>query len=305
MNKEFELSMLHMVLFQTTDDWINEINNQEDGLNFNNQDCYRTAYESCIAKNVLLEEYPPETFSEIRNDIIEDLKKSAIKLIELYEKHWGLFSNYDRRKLLLDTYRKKVSAYRDVNDTILNNILVVEMETIDRNKYYTSTFYKEFGFLLNDYHYEIYTFCQYLLRTINNKFKDYKPFKTFIDYSELFQTFSMKLISEVHEYCNGEQFEELSELDFYKVFNLLSFPPKFKIKEENTKRAYYIIHCFSCCIQEKEIKSYWLKSILHRLGKTENNYKSKYREVASNGATEEDKAFRKDIDKIFKAYQQS
>ena len=56
------------------------------------------------------------------------------------------------------------------------------------------------------------------------------------------------------------------------------------------------------CIKDKEVQNYWINEILHNLNRDYDNYHSKYRDVVSGNATEDDKVFADDIDKIFKSY---
>lgn len=302
MDKETLLKMTFKILSDTVEFWIREINTEGSDFNFDSQDIYRSAYEDCVTKWKLIEEYPPEVFSDLRVELIKDISDTATKIIELYEKHKNLFRQYDREKLMLDTYKKRNPHYSNCPDVALKSILGLEMEIPSRDKYYKSTFYDQYGFLLNDYHFEICVFCKYLLNEIKSNFKEVEPYKTFIENSDLAPYFSMGLIYEVYKYCNGEQFERLSELDFYKSINLLSLYPNLKIAKLENKRAYYILHKFMNCIKDKEVQNYWINEILHNLNRDYDNYHSKYRDVVSGNATEDDKVFADDIDKIFKSY---
>lgn len=302
MKKEELLSMTLTILSSTTIHWINEINSEGSDFDFDSQDVYRSAYEDCVTKWKLIEEYPPEEFSDERLELINKLSETANKIVELYEKHKNLFRQYGREKLMLETYKKRNPIYHACPDVALRAILSLEMEIPSRDKYYKSTFYDQYGFLLNDYHFEICVFCKYLLSEIKSNFKEVEPYKTFIENSDLAPYFPMGLVYEVYKYCNGEQFEQLSELDFYKSTNLLSLYPKLKIAKSENKRAYYVLHKFMNCIKDKEVQNYWINEMLHNLNRDEANYLSKYRDVVSSNATEDDKRFANDIDKIFKPH---
>ena len=302
MDKETLLKMTFKILSDTVEFWIREINTEGSDFNFDSQDIYRSAYEDCVTKWKLIEEYPPEVFSDLRVELTKGISDSASKIVELYEKHKNLFRQYDREKLMLDTYKKRNPHYSNCPDVALKAILGLEMEILSRDKYYKSTFYKQYGFLLNDYHFELCVFCRYLLNEIKSNFKEVEPYKTFIENADLAPYFSMDLIYKVYKYCNGGQFEKLSELDFYKSINLLSLYPNLKIAKSENKRAYYVLHKFMNCIRDKEVQNYWINEILHHLGRDYDNYHSKYRDVVSGNATEDDKVFADDIDKIFKSH---
>lgn len=302
MDKETLLKMTFKILSDTVEFWIREINTEGSDFNFDSQDIYRSAYEDCVTKWKLIEEYPPEVFSALRVELIKDISDTASKIVELYEKHKNLFRQYDREKLMLDTYKKRNPHYSNCPDIALKAILGLETEILSRDKYYKSTFYKQYGFLLNDYHFELCVFCRYLQNEIKSNFKEVEPYKTFIENADLAPYFSMDLIYKVYKYCNGGQFEKLSELDFYKSINLLSLYPNLKIAKSENKGAYYVLHKFMNCIRDKEVQNYWINEILHYLGKDYDNYHSKYRDVVSGNATEDDKVFADDIDKIFKSH---
>jgi hypothetical protein len=182
----------------------------------------------------------------------------------------------------------------------LKIILGIELEIPSRDQYYKSTFYDQYGFLLNDYHFEIYVFSKYLFNEIKDNFKETEKYKTFIENSDLASYFPMGLVYSVYKLSDGILFESLSELEFYKSINLLELYSPLKIEKSAIKRAYYVLHKFSTCIKNKEVKNYWINVILHRLGKDESNYSSRYRDVVSDNATDDDTLFANNVDEIFK-----
>ena len=48
--------------------------------------------------------------------------------------------------------------------------------------------------------------------------------------------FPMKLLSAIHETCNGEQFEEINELDFYANMNLQPCASRLKVRKDEKAR---------------------------------------------------------------------
>jgi len=302
MKKELVQSMLHFILMDIKQYWIKELNTEGTDFNYDSQDVFRTGYEKCITEWKIIEEYPPEVLSDERIEILNDLREVAIEIIELYEKHKNFFRQYKREELMLNTYKTRHPHYNALSNLELKIILGIELEIPSRDQYYKSTFYDQYGFLLNDYHFEIYVFSKYLFNEIKDNFKETEKYKTFIENSDLAPYFPMGLVYSVYKLSDGIIFESLSELEFYKSINLLELYSPLKIEKSAIKRAYYVLHKFSNCIKNKELKNYWINVILHRLGKDESNYSSRYRDVVSDNATDDDTLFANNVDEIFKRH---
>jgi hypothetical protein len=298
MRKEIVHSMLDHILMDVENYWIKELNTEGTDFDFDSQDCFRAAYERCIIEWKLIEEYPPEVLGAERIDILTGLKETASELVKLYEKHKKFFRQYNREQLMLDTYRSRHPEYYSETNVMLKNYLGIDMEMPSREDYYKSPFYNQYGFLLNDYHFEIYVFCKYLLNEINNDFKNNIKFKSFIENSDYAPYFPMGLVYDVYKLCNENQFVKQTELEFYKSINLLGVLSNLEIVGSEIGRAYYVLHKFTNCIKDKEVRLYWINVILHRMGKDyEDNYLKRYRNVVSG-----DKLFVKEVDDIFKSY---
>ena len=302
MKKEVVQSMLHFILMDIKQYWIKELNTEGTDFNYDSQDVFRTGYEKCITEWKIIEEYPPEVLSDERIEILNDLREVAIEIIELYEKHKNFFRQYKREELMLNTYKTRHPHYNALSNSELKIILGIELDIPSKDEYYKSTFYDQYGFLLNDYHFEIYVFSKYLFNEIKDNFKETEKYKTFIENSDLAPYFPMGLVYSVYKLSDGILFESLSELEFYKSINLLELYSPLKIEKSAIKRAYYVLHKFSNCIKNKELKNYWINVILHRLGKDESNYSSRYRDVVSDNATDDDTLFANNVDEIFKRH---
>ena len=302
MKKEVVQSMLHFILMDIKQYWIKELNTEGTDFNYDSQDVFRTGYEKCITEWKIIEEYPPEVLSDERIEILNDLREVAIEIIELYEKHKNFFRQYKREELMLNTYKTRHPHYNALSNSELKIILGIELDIPSKDQYYKSTFYDQYGFLLNDYHFEIYVFSKYLFNEIKDNFKETEKYKTFIENSDLAPYFPMGLVYSVYKLSDGILFESLSELEFYKSINLLELYSPLKIEKSAIKRAYYVLHKFSNCIKNKELKNYWINVILHRLGKDESNYSSRYRDVVSDNATDDDTLFANNVDEIFKRH---
>ncbi len=94
--------------------------------------------------------------------------------------------------------------------------------------------------------------------------------------------FPMKLLSAVYERCNGEQFEAVSELDFYASMNLQPCEGRLKIRPREKARVCYLI--FSLWVKRcpSRTEKKWKGDIMNLLGIDDAYYKSKYKEPVSD-----------------------
>lgn len=111
--------------------------------------------------------------------------------------------------------------------------------------------------------------------------------------------FSMKLLSLIHEVCIGEQFEEISALDFYANMNLHPCNCKLKIKPREKIRVCYLIFLMGEQLPKLDREN-WKKNILKMLDIEENYYKSKYKEPVSDFPSDSNQKFAKEMDAIFR-----
>lgn len=51
----------------------------------------------------------------------------------------------------------------------------------------------------------------------------------------------IKMVSSIHEVCNNQQFEDISETDFYANLNLQPYGSKLKIRPREKARVCYLI----------------------------------------------------------------
>lgn len=112
---------------------------------------------------------------------------------------------------------------------------------------------------------------------------------------------SMRLASEIHELCNNNQFELLSETDFYQLLNNLPAKATLTIKPGEKNRVYFLIHKILETIAENDKKE-WKNYIFHKLDIQEAQYKSKYREPISQLPSKKSKEFAGKLEKIFSNY---
>ena len=111
--------------------------------------------------------------------------------------------------------------------------------------------------------------------------------------------FSMKLLSLIHEVCEGEQFEEISAPDFYANMNLHPCNCKLKIKPREKIRVCYLIFLMSEKLSKQD-RDKWKDRILKLLDIDDSYYKSKYKEPVSDFPSDSNQKFAKEMEHIFR-----
>lgn len=111
--------------------------------------------------------------------------------------------------------------------------------------------------------------------------------------------FDMNTISSAYNICNNEQFEEISELDFYhEINNPSNGSQQLKIKKSETMRVCYLIHLLSERLEEP-LRTQWREQILEKLEISPSYYKSKYRNAVSGDASVRSSAFANNMRAVF------
>ena len=111
--------------------------------------------------------------------------------------------------------------------------------------------------------------------------------------------FSMKLLSLIHEVCEGEQFEEISAPDFYANMNLHPCNCKLKIKPREKIRVCYLIFLMSEKLSKQD-RDKWKDRILKLLDIDDSYYYSKYKEPVSDFPSDSNQNFAKEMEHIFR-----
>ena len=111
--------------------------------------------------------------------------------------------------------------------------------------------------------------------------------------------FPMKLLSAVYEKCNGEQFEAVSELDFYANMNLQPYESRLKIRPREKARVCYLIFLMGEMLPKPD-KEKWKEDIMNLLGIDDTYYKSKYKEPVSDFPSDSNQEFAKEMRSIFR-----
>ena len=111
--------------------------------------------------------------------------------------------------------------------------------------------------------------------------------------------FPMKLLSAVYEKCNGEQFEAVSELDFYANMNLQPYESRLKIRPREKARVCYLIFLMGETLPKPD-REKWKEDIMNLLGIDDAYYKSKYKEPVSDFPSDSNQNFAKEMEHIFR-----
>lgn len=111
--------------------------------------------------------------------------------------------------------------------------------------------------------------------------------------------FGMKLLSAIHEACVNEQFEAISEPDFYASMNLHTDKCRLKIKPREKVRVCYLLFLMSETLPKPD-KDKWLKGIRDLLGIDESYYRSKYKEPVSDFPSDSNQKFAKEMAVLFR-----
>ena len=129
--------------------------------------------------------------------------------------------------------------------------------------------------------------------------KSSKPISQQETTEEQQEYFSMKLLSLIHEVCEGEQFEEISAPDFYANMNLHPCNCKLKIKPREKIRVCYLIFLMSEKLSKQD-REKWKAGILELLDIDDSYYKSKYKEPVSDFPSDSNQKFAKEMEHIFR-----
>ena len=111
--------------------------------------------------------------------------------------------------------------------------------------------------------------------------------------------FPMKLLSAVYEKCNGEQFEAVSELDFYANMNLQPYESRLKIRPREKARVCYLIFLMGETLPKPD-REKWKEDIMNLPGIDDTYYKSKYKEPVSDFPSDSNQEFAKEMRSIFR-----
>ena len=111
--------------------------------------------------------------------------------------------------------------------------------------------------------------------------------------------FPMRLLSAIYEKCNGEQFETVSELDFYANLNLQPCEGRLKIRPREKARVCYLIFLMGETLPKPD-REKWKEDIMNLLGIADAYYKSKYKEPVSDFPSDSNREFAREMRSVFR-----
>ena len=107
----------------------------------------------------------------------------------------------------------------------------------------------------------------------------------------------MSIISSIYDICNGKQFENISSLDFFLIFNLNHAKARLEVCKNEKARVCYLINQPSEKIN-KDKRNEWVESMLNMVNISQDYYRSKYREPVSDMPSKKNKEFAETLSDI-------
>lgn len=110
--------------------------------------------------------------------------------------------------------------------------------------------------------------------------------------------FPLSLIADIYEVCNGEQFHETDNIEFFHAINLHPNSLPIQINNGEKVRVCYLISRLADTLESPQ-REQWLNDILVKLDIKTSFYRSKYRQPISDMPSESNKAFADTLREIF------
>lgn len=110
--------------------------------------------------------------------------------------------------------------------------------------------------------------------------------------------FPMHLVSKIYELCNGTQFKEMDEVDFFHAINLHPDTHPLQINQGEKVRVCYLISRLGATL-ETPSKEEWTNTILDRLDIKPQFFRSKYRQPVSDMPSDANAEFASAVKEIF------
>ncbi|SEG01825.1 hypothetical protein [Parabacteroides chinchillae] len=153
----------------------------------------------------------------------------------------------------------------------------------------------------NDLFGDIYSQCSALLSSVRRYFdttvSDDHDNEN-VEMVSVLTYFPMHLVSKIYELCNGSQFKEMDEVDFFHAINLHPDSHLLQINPGEKVRVCYLISRLGTTLGTPS-KEEWTNAILSRLDIKSQFYRSKYRQPVSDMPSEANAEFAAAIKEIF------
>lgn len=266
---------------------------------------------------------------ERREFILNSLYSELNMILSLYKDNkkvydnWNLWHPWEQRMESIDheidiQLEKVKGAETDLNEKIdfdkrrTSNYYSKEKpespkvkslrEILERERAKLNNFYDELKNLRKEMYtvpsnifFLIYQKCHDLLPVVERSFL--KPLEKKDEQPEPTEFLSMSLISSIHKLCNGHQFEEMREFDFFQAFNLHTNSKPVKVRQDEKTRVCYLISQLSENVDEEK-RSEWIGAILGITGIEKDYYRSKYREPLNEVSSIKNKDFAEALEEI-------
>lgn len=108
----------------------------------------------------------------------------------------------------------------------------------------------------------------------------------------------MSLAVKIHDLCNGRQFDEMTDIDFFHAINMHPNCKELIIRKDQIGKVCYLIDQTKRKLQA-EIQEEWKDKIIEALKIKPRTYKSKYKGPVSDLPSEPDKEFAESLKEIF------
>ena len=110
-------------------------------------------------------------------------------------------------------------------------------------------------------------------------------------------TVNLGLCLFIYEVCNENQFDYVSGSDFVNFMNLKPTSRPVTVKPKENLRVCYMVLSVSQTIRPQERGKLWAEEFLKRCGIPKTYYDKHRNDVCGEGTTDENKQYRKDIDR--------
>lgn len=259
--------------------------------------------------------------------LLHSLNEDLDKIVILYEKGSSLYNLKDLRCLwtsyityFKDEIKEQLKRTQEASDNLKEMSNSYEMAEIGgRSPYEVSMLERRVDRLTAEYKdqkdklEELYAECKNLESEMYSIPRDifkiiYSKCKSLIPVVEKYYTkpvlaktteqtqqteliLSMPVVASIHELCNGNQFEEISPIDFFHILNLHpNIRKTLKVRKNEKARVCYLINQLGKRISPNK-KGEWMESMLKTLGITLEYYRSKYREPVSDLPSKKNQEF--------------
>ena len=110
-------------------------------------------------------------------------------------------------------------------------------------------------------------------------------------------TVDLSLCLFIYEVRNDRQFEYVSGSDFVNFMNLKPTGRAVTVRPKENLRVCYMVFSVSQTIKPRERGKVWAEELLRRCGISKSYYDKHRNDVCAQGATKENREYRKSIDK--------